>query len=60
MVPTVAFLFSRLSNGTALARYDLAASVPEAAEQEASQYLDRHPVIELWSHDHRLVARLKK
>jgi hypothetical protein len=38
-------------NGTALARYDLAT---------ARQYLEQHPVIEIWSADHRRVARIKK
>jgi hypothetical protein len=45
-------------SGTALARYDLAAIEKESAEQEARQYLDIHPVIEVWSDDHRRVARL--
>jgi hypothetical protein len=35
--------------GAPLARYDLAASEAEAAEQEARQYLERHRVIEVWS-----------
>jgi hypothetical protein len=48
------------TNGTALARYDLTATEPEAAEQEARQYLEQHPVIEVWSDDHRRVAQLKK
>jgi hypothetical protein len=46
------------SNGTMLARYDLVATEKEAAEQEARQYLDRHQVIEVWSDDHRRVARI--
>ena len=58
MIRFIAFAVD--ANGTALARYALAASEPEAAEKEARQYLERHPVIELWSEDHRLVARLKK
>ncbi|MET3838740.1 hypothetical protein [Bradyrhizobium sp. OAE829] len=45
-------------NGTALARYDLAAPDKESAEREARQYLEQHPVIEVWSDDHRRVARL--
>jgi hypothetical protein len=45
-------------NGTALARYDLATTDEQAAEQEARQYLERHQVIEVWSNDHRRVARL--
>jgi hypothetical protein len=45
-------------NGTALARYDLAATEKESAEQEARQYLERHPVIEVWSGDHRRIARI--
>jgi hypothetical protein len=45
-------------SGTALARYDLAATDAEAAEREAWQYLEQHPVIEVWSDDHRRVARL--
>ena len=45
-------------NGTALARYDLTATEKEAAEQEARQYLEQHQVIEVWSDDHRRVARL--
>jgi hypothetical protein len=45
-------------SGVALARYDLAATDGEAAEREAEQYLEDHPTIEIWSHDHRRVARL--
>ena len=45
-------------NGTALARYDLAATEREAAEREARQYLEQHHVIEVWSDDHRRVARI--
>jgi hypothetical protein len=45
-------------NGTALARYDLVATEKEAAEQEARQYLDQHHVIEVWSDEHRRVARI--
>ena len=45
-------------NGTALARYDLAATEKESAEREARQYLERHQVIEVWSDDHRRVARI--
>ena len=45
-------------NGTALARYDLTATEKESAEQEAQQYLERHQVIEVWSDDHRRVARI--
>ena len=44
--------------GTALERYDLAATEREAAEQEARQYLEQHHVIEVWSDDHRRVARI--
>ena len=43
-------------NGTALARYDLAATEKESAEREARQYLERHQVIEVWSDDHRRLA----
>jgi hypothetical protein len=45
-------------SGTALAVYDLAAIDAESAEQEARQYLEQHPVIEIWGSDHRRVARL--
>jgi hypothetical protein len=46
-------------NGAALARYDLAATEKETAEQEARQYLDeQRPAREVWSHDHRRVARI--
>jgi len=45
-------------NGTALARYDLTATDAETAAQEARQYLTQHPLIEVWSDDHRRVARL--
>ena len=45
-------------SGTALARYDLATTEKQAAEQEARQYLEQHPVIEVWSDDRRRVARL--
>jgi len=45
-------------SGTALARYDLAPTEKQAAEQEARQYLEQHPVIEVWSDDRRRVARL--
>ena len=41
-------------NGTELVRHDLAATEEEAAGQEARQYLEQRPVIELWSSDHRL------
>lgn len=41
-----------------LAGYELAAADREAAEQEARQYPEQHPVIEIWSGDHRRVARL--
>jgi hypothetical protein len=47
-------------NGTALARYDLAATEKESAEREARQYLEQHQVIEVWSHDHRRVARIAR
>jgi hypothetical protein len=47
-------------SGAALAGYELAAADREAAEQEALQYLEQHPVIEVWSDDHRRVARLVK
>jgi hypothetical protein len=33
-------------NGAALARYDLAATEMEPAEQESRQYLEQHPVID--------------
>jgi hypothetical protein len=39
-------------------RYDLVATEKETAKREAEQYLDEYPVIEVWSDDHRLVARL--
>jgi hypothetical protein len=45
-------------NGAALARYDLVATEKELAEQEARQYLEQHHVIEVWSDDHRRVARI--
>jgi len=45
-------------NGTALACYDFTRTEKEAAEQEARQYRERHQVIEVWSDDHRRVARL--
>jgi hypothetical protein len=45
-------------NGAALARYDLAATEKELAGQEARQYLEQHPVIEVWSDDHRRVFRI--
>jgi hypothetical protein len=35
-------------NGTALARYNLAATEEELAKQEARQYLEQHPVIEVY------------
>jgi hypothetical protein len=44
-------------SGAALAGYELAAADREAAEQEALQYLEQHPV---WSDDHRRGARLVK
>jgi hypothetical protein len=47
-------------NGVALACYDLAATEEESAEREARQYLEQHQVIEVWSHDHRRVARIVK
>jgi hypothetical protein len=45
-------------SGAALARYDLVATEKEAAVQEARQYLEQHHVIEVWSADHRRVARI--
>jgi len=50
----IAFAVDRV----ALARYDLAATEMKTAEREAEQYLDEYPVIEVWSDDHRQVARL--
>jgi hypothetical protein len=47
-------------SGTALARYDLAATDAETAKQEARQYLERHRVLEIWSDDHRCVARITR
>ena len=40
------------------ARYDLAATDGEAAVKEARRYLDVHRMIEVWSEDHRRVARI--
>ena len=45
-------------SGVALARYDLAATDSQTSEREARRYLEDHPTIEIWSHDHRRVARL--
>jgi hypothetical protein len=45
-------------SGTALARYDLTATDAESAERQARQYLELHPIIEVWGSDHRRVARL--
>jgi len=45
-------------SGTPEARYDLIADDAEAAAQEARQYLERHQTIEVWSDDHRRVARI--
>jgi hypothetical protein len=39
-------------------RYDLIAD--EAAAQEARQYLEQHRIIEVWSDDHRRVARIAR
>jgi hypothetical protein len=50
--------FAVAMSGVPQARYDLAASDAETAEQEARQYLDRHHTIEVWADDHRRVARL--
>jgi hypothetical protein len=44
-------------SGMPEARYDLIADESEAAAQEARQYLERHRIIEVWSTDHRRVAR---
>ena len=46
------------TDGAALARDDLAATEREAAEMEAKKYLEQHAVIEVWSDDHRHVARI--
>jgi hypothetical protein len=60
-LPTIKFIaFAVDTAGTALMRYDLAATDAEAAEREARQYLEQHRVIEVWSEDHRRVARLVK
>jgi hypothetical protein len=45
-------------SGNALARYDLVAVDELAADQEARQYLEQHAVIEVWSDEHRRIARL--
>jgi hypothetical protein len=45
-------------SGAALARYDLAATEKESAGREARRYLEKHNVIEVWSGDHRRVARI--
>ncbi|MBR1235567.1 hypothetical protein JQ629_29415 [Bradyrhizobium sp. AUGA SZCCT0222] len=45
-------------SGVALASYDLAATDSQTAEREARQYLEEHPTIEIWSYDHRRIARL--
>jgi hypothetical protein len=45
-------------SGTPEARYDLVADEAKAAAQEAGQYLVRHRIIEVWSDDHRRVARV--
>jgi hypothetical protein len=45
-------------SGIALAHYDLTATEKESAEQEAKRYLEQHAVIEVWSDEHRRVARL--
>jgi hypothetical protein len=45
--------------GTPEARYDLAAGEENAAAQEAKQYLEEHRIIEVWSTDHRRVARIQ-
>lgn len=52
------FAFAVDIHGTALARCDSVAVDEEAAKQEASAHLDQRPVIEIWSDDHRRVARL--
>src|SRR3981189_3399534 len=46
-------------SGTALARYDLAAADAEAAERETRQYLEEHPLIEVWGSDHRVVSQFE-
>jgi hypothetical protein len=39
--------------------YPLAAAEREAAEQEARKYLEQNPIIiEVWSDEHRRVARI--
>jgi hypothetical protein len=43
--------------GAPLVRYHLAANEGEGAEREARQYLE-HRVIEVWSDDHRRIARI--
>ena len=45
-------------SGAPEARYDLIADEEEAATQEAEQYLEQHPIVEVWSTDHRRVARI--
>jgi hypothetical protein len=52
------FAFAVDLDGTALARYDLTATDEEAAGQEARRHLQQHPVIEVWSDDHRRIARV--
>jgi hypothetical protein len=55
MIKFIAFAVDM--SGTPEARYDLAAGEEDAAAREARQYLERHTVIEVWSDDHRRVAR---
>ena len=46
--------------GVALASYPLAAEEIAAAEEEARVLLEKHRIIEVWSTDHRRVARLTR
>ncbi|MET3837975.1 hypothetical protein [Bradyrhizobium sp. OAE829] len=36
----------------------LADTGSQTAEREVRQYLENNPAIEIWSHDHRCIARL--
>lgn len=52
------FAFAVDLSGVAQASYQLVAEDDAAAAKEGRQYLEEHPVIEVWSPDYRRVARM--
>jgi hypothetical protein len=56
--PYIAFAVD--PSGTALARYDVAATDEATALKEAKEVLTGYPVIEVWDSNHRRIGRFKR